>query len=257
MLPPPAPISIMSIGGNGDGQAAAFLEAIAAIDLEQAGDQRLAVLDQAGLRGGAAHVERHQPVDAEHVAIVAGGERAGGRAALDHAHGIAARRLRADHAAGAEHDQRGVGEAFARQPLAQAPQIGLGDRHRVGVDGGRRCARKLADLRRDVRGQRDEQLRASSSPSRSATSRSWPGLAKLLRKQIATECTFLAFNSRGDGIDLRQVGRGQHAAIGAGALGDAEGQRRAAPAAPEIRSADRTSRSDARCGCAGCRGSPR
>ena len=142
--------------GHGDGQAAALAEAIAAVNLEQPGDQRRAVLDQAGLGGGAAHVEGHQPVDAEQFGIMAGGERTGSRAALDHPHRVLARRLGPDHAAGGQHDQRRVGEALAAQPVAETLEIGLRDRHRIGVHRRGRGALIFADLRRDLRGGADE-----------------------------------------------------------------------------------------------------
>ena len=80
-------------------QAAAFAETVTPVDLEQAGDQGRAVLDQTGLCSGASHIEGHQPVDAEQVRIVAGGERAGGRAAFDHPHGVSASGFGADDAA--------------------------------------------------------------------------------------------------------------------------------------------------------------
>ena len=42
---------------NRNRHAAAFLEAVLAISLEHAGDQRFSILNQAGLGGSAAHVE--------------------------------------------------------------------------------------------------------------------------------------------------------------------------------------------------------
>ena len=60
-------------GRNTDRQAAAFDEALLARGLEGVGDFGLAVVDDAELRRGAAHVER------EHVpAAVVGAERGGG-----------------------------------------------------------------------------------------------------------------------------------------------------------------------------------
>ena len=65
-----------------DRQAAALLEAVHAVDLEVRRDQGLAVLDQAGLGGGAAHVEREQARAVDQPAVVGGGERAGRRARI-------------------------------------------------------------------------------------------------------------------------------------------------------------------------------
>ena len=66
---------------------------------KHAGDQRLAALDQAGLGGGAAHVEGHQPVEPEPLGEIGGRQRARGRARFDHPHRIASGDLDADDAA--------------------------------------------------------------------------------------------------------------------------------------------------------------
>ena len=47
--------------GHADGQPRALLESVRARHLELACDQRLAPVDDAGLRGGAAHVEGQEP----------------------------------------------------------------------------------------------------------------------------------------------------------------------------------------------------
>ncbi len=63
MLPPPAPISIMSMEGCPVGIPLPSHETVFARRLHGRRDSGLAVLDQADLRGGAAHVER------QHVAV--------------------------------------------------------------------------------------------------------------------------------------------------------------------------------------------
>ncbi len=214
------------------------------------------LLDQAGLGGGAAHVERHQPVEAEHLGIVTGGERARRRSALDHAHRVAPGGFGADHPAGAQHDQRRVGKLLARETVAQPAQIGLRDRHRVGVDARGRGARELADLRGDVRRQRDEQVgqeladpladgalvrRIGEAVEKADGERAHiAGLAVPRRPRRPAACRARPARCRRRGCappPRRSARRG--------------------PAAPETRSAGRTSRSDARCGCAGRRESRR
>ena len=71
-----------------------------------------------------------------------------------------------DHAARAQHDERGAGEAFVLQPPLEPLEIGLGDRHRVGVHRRGRGAQVFADLRRDFRALRDAHRRQALAGSR-------------------------------------------------------------------------------------------
>jgi len=64
----------MSTEGIRIGRPLPDFETIDAVDLEIADHQRRAVLDDAGLRGGAAHVERQQPIEAEHLGVIGRGE---------------------------------------------------------------------------------------------------------------------------------------------------------------------------------------
>ena len=128
MLPPPAPISITVDRGDENRQAAAGLEAVDAVDLEIADHQRRTVLDDAGLRGGAAHVERQEPVELPKLGIVRGRQRARRRSRLHHAHRIPAGDVDADDAAIAQHDQGIVGEAALLQTAQRSrygPVIGI------------------------------------------------------------------------------------------------------------------------------------
>ena len=129
---------------DGDRQPAAFLEAVAAVDLEQPGDQRLAVLDQAGLGGGAAHVEGHQPVEAERLAH-SGRRRARPRPVRSRscAPGCVPAVSAPTTPPELSMISGALGKPSPREPLAQPSQIGLRDRHRVGVDAGGRGARDI------------------------------------------------------------------------------------------------------------------
>ena len=109
--PPPAPISISSMQRDADGEAGALLEAVGARDLELAGEERLAAVDDAGLGGGAAHVEGEQPRLAELARHARGGQRARRRARLHEANGHALRRVRRGHAARRQHDVEAPGYA--------------------------------------------------------------------------------------------------------------------------------------------------
>ena len=142
-----------------DRQAAALLEAVLAVDLEICRDQGFAMLDQAGLGGGAAHVEREQARAVDQPAVVGGGERAGGRAGLDQAHGEAAGGLDVAHAAVRLHDEQGALDADRAQALLEAPQITPGEALHVDVGERGRGPLVLADLRDHLAGQRAADLR--------------------------------------------------------------------------------------------------
>ena len=67
--------------------------------------RRAAALDQADLRGRAAHVEREDVRTAERLAEIRRGDHAGGRARLDHEHRLRRRGRRAEDAAARLHDE--------------------------------------------------------------------------------------------------------------------------------------------------------
>ena len=62
---------------------------VVAADQRRAGGQRLALVDDAGLGGGAAHVEGDGVLDAERVAERLGADHAGRRPGFQHAHALA------------------------------------------------------------------------------------------------------------------------------------------------------------------------
>ncbi len=154
---------------------------------------------------------------------MAGGERAGRRTALDHAHGVPTGGLGGDHAARAQHDERRVRETFALQALAQALQVGLRDRHRVGVDGRGRRAWKLADLRGHIGGERDEEVgdELAQALGHHALVR---GIGEAVEEADRHRAHVARLELRGHPLDLGKVGRGEHAAVRAHALRNAEGE---------------------------------
>ena len=257
MLPPPAPISIMSIDGMVSGMPLPSLK-------RYCGRPRTAPVTS-GLRSSIRQAlavvppmsKRHQPVEAEALGVIGGGERAGGRAALDHPHRIAAGDLRADHAAGADSMISGrLANAGLCQAARQAAQIGLGDRHGVGVDGGGRGARIFADLRRDGRRQRTDRGPAQRPRSASATALLVGRIAEALIRQIATE-THAAAAQAGASASTSAASTPRSTAPSARMRSSTlEGQLARDQRRRRTRSAGRTSRSGARCGSAARRGSP-
>ena len=117
--------------------------------------RRLAVLDQADLGGRAAHVEGEDVLAAERLSEVRRGDHTRGRPGLDHEHGTRARRLGAEDAAARLHHEQLCLHARFGEAALDPLQIALDHGTNHGVDHGRRGAQVLAELRRDLGGERD------------------------------------------------------------------------------------------------------
>ena len=159
MLPPPAPISIISITGTLTGRPLPFLKRYLRSTSNCGAISGSPSLDQAGLGGGAAHVEREQARAVDQPAVVRRRERARGRAGLDQAHGKPARGLDVAHAAVRLHDEQVAGDAERAQRVLESLQIALGEALHVDVGERGRGALVLADLGHHLAGQRAGDLR--------------------------------------------------------------------------------------------------
>ena len=142
-----------------DRQARAAREAVGARGLELVRDERAAVLDQAQLGRRAAHVERHQVRVAVEAAEARGGERAGGGAGLEHPDRPVGGVLRGGHAAVGEHHAQAAAGAERAESLLEIGQVAHHAVLHVDARRGRLRALVLADLGRDVAGDRDAQVR--------------------------------------------------------------------------------------------------
>ena len=192
-------------------QPAAALEAPHARHLELARDLRLAVVDEADLGGGAAHVEGEHAGGAGGARVVRGGRGAAGRSGLHQPDRDLARRLDGAGAAAREHQQELAGEALGAQLLAQRAEVALHHAEDVGVGDRGGGALVLADLARDHGRQRHAQPgRALPQPSRH----------RLLVGGIAVGVE----QRDGDGLDARRpqalddgvhLGRGERRALAA------------------------------------------
>ena len=137
--PPPVPTSWMSIIGIWTGSAC-----VVAADQRRAGRQHLAVVDHAGLGGGAAHVEGDGVVDAELCAQRLGADHAGGRPGFEHADALApapaARRNRPPvdctirNVAAEALRSRRCALDLAEIAANARPDIGVGDRRRGALE---------------------------------------------------------------------------------------------------------------------------
>ena len=142
-------------------QTAAFPEAIDAVDLETARGERLEVVDQGKLGGGAAHVEGQH---ARHPGLPRHGlgqDRAAGRPGFDQPDGELRRGLqRRQAAAGGHHQERAAKAEFVQ--LAGKPlQVARHQRAHVSIGAGRGQALVFADLGTDLAGQRDRDIGAA------------------------------------------------------------------------------------------------
>jgi hypothetical protein len=139
-------------GGHRAREPRALLEAVDAGDLEHVGELGFTLVDQAGLGGGAAHVEAQQPFLAEAPGEPTPGERAGGGTALDEPDRHPRRIVGRHDAAVRQHHQHRAAEAFARQPLLELVEVRPDHRHGGGVARRGDHARVLPDLRGHVGG---------------------------------------------------------------------------------------------------------
>ena len=140
-------------------RAASLHEAVGAVDLERAAEKRLAVVEQADLRGGAAHVETDDPAFAHAFRHVSGKDRAARRSGLDQPHRKRRGGSDGDKAAARGHQQAGAGKPGVGETRLHVPQIAAHDRLDVGVGDGRGLALVFADLRTDLRRQRHRHRR--------------------------------------------------------------------------------------------------
>ena len=132
---------------------------LVAADQRRAGGQRLAVVDDAGFGGGAAHVERDRVVDAEHPAQRLRADHARRRSGFQHAHALALRLFGLVESAGRLHDQKRAGKAGRAHVRVDLADVAADFWADIGVGGNRRAALELAVLLRQfVRGGH-EQLR--------------------------------------------------------------------------------------------------
>ena len=144
-----------------DRQAGALGEAMHAPRLQHRRDLDAAVLDHAGLRGRAAHVEGDDILLAGQRAEQGGRESAAGGAAFEQADRKVARGLRRDEPAGRMHQAQVAPEAARREFAFQALQVAVHQRLHIGVGAGGDAALVFPDLGDDVARERDRQLRES------------------------------------------------------------------------------------------------
>jgi hypothetical protein len=119
----------------------------------------LAALDDRALGGGAAHVERDQPVRAEDAGQARTARHAGGRPGLHRVHGLRSRGIEREGAAVRLGDQELAAEATRLEPLTDGAEVAVHDRLNVRVHDGRAGALVLAPLLGDPVRRRDGDAR--------------------------------------------------------------------------------------------------
>ena len=117
---------------------------VIAADQGGAGGERVAIVDDAGLGGGPAHVEGDRVLETERMAHGLGADDAGRRTRFQHVHAVALGLLRLVEAAVRLHDQERPGKALAPDALIDLADIAPHDRPDIGVGDHRRAALELA-----------------------------------------------------------------------------------------------------------------
>ena len=115
-------------------------------------------LDEPGLGGGAAHVEGQDVVEPEDVAEMGGDDDSRGRSGLDHEHGLGAGGLEGQDATARLHDEELALESGIAQALFDSGEIPFDDGPHPRVDEGGAGPEVLAELRSDLRGERDHRF---------------------------------------------------------------------------------------------------
>ena len=144
--------------GQVDRQPGALLEAVAAVDLEAVGQQRLAAGDHRELGGGAPHIKGKEVLVTGGGAEGRGGERTPGRTTLQQPHREAGGRFDRGQRTGGDQQQQRAAESRPRQPLLQVAQVALDPGLDVDIGHRRRGPLVLTDLRRHVGRDRDADI---------------------------------------------------------------------------------------------------
>ena len=133
-----------------------------AADQRTAGHQHMAVVDDAGFRRGAAHVEGDGIIESHAVAQDLGADDARGRTRFQHADAGIARFVDVEQAAGRLHDQERAVEIRFAQMRVHHREIIAHARADIGIGGDGRGALELAIFLRQFMRRRDEQAGAIS-----------------------------------------------------------------------------------------------
>ena len=133
--------------------------ALVAADQRRAGRQGFAVINDAGFRGSAAHVEGDRVIDLQRPAQRLRTDDAGGGPGFQHAHALALRLAGVVKAAGRLHDQKRAGKAGSAHMSIDLADIAAHFRPDIGVGGHRRAALELAIFLRQFMRSGHEQRR--------------------------------------------------------------------------------------------------
>ena len=159
--PPPAPISIISMTGMRMGKPLPRMKRAARPTSKRREVCGRRIVDQADLGGGAAHVEGDELLDP---ALMGHPARQHGAAAGPRFHqtdGKADGGLQCRHAAAGGHQQQGASDTFLAQGFRQLAQVFFHQRPDEGIGHGRAEAVELADLRADLAGEADREMRVA------------------------------------------------------------------------------------------------
>ena len=189
-----------------------------AVDVVLVGGLDEPALDDGALRGRAAHVERDQPVRAEHAREARAARGARRRAGLHRVHGLRPRGLERERAAVRLRDEDLAAEAAPGQRPAEGAEVAVHDGPDVGVDDRGARPLVLAPLLCDPMRGRDRRRRAAPAATISAARCSCAGSRYENRKTTATDSTPSAASCSRGRADSALVEGDQHLAARAEAL---------------------------------------
>ena len=202
---------------NIDGRDLDRQGAIVAADQRAAGRQRPAAENDAGLGGGAAHVEGDGVLHAERMAQRLRADHAGRWTRFQNANAFLAGGVELEQAAGRLHDEERAGKTLAGDAIADLGEIALHARpdKRIGHDG--RAALEFAIFLRQFMRRRNEDARQTSLQDLLGA-QFVIRIAVAMQKQDRDRFDLFAFENVGERMQLGLVQRLVDAAVGIEAL---------------------------------------
>jgi hypothetical protein len=193
-------------------------------DQRGAGGECFAIVDDAGLGRGAAHVEGDRVLQPERVTKRLGADDAGRRPGFQHLHAVILGLIRVVESARRLHDQKRAGEPAAANAVLDLAEITPHDRPDIGVGDHRRAALEFAIFLGEFMRGGDEHLRMVPLQDRLGA-RFMVALGVAVEKQDRGRLHAEPREHAAERLDLLLVERSLDFAVGQHALLDLEAQR--------------------------------
>jgi len=178
---------------------------------------RAAPVDDAGLGGGAAHVERNGLLEPQRATQRAGADHASGGTRLEHAHALVLGLLRLVQPPGRLHEQELAAESRLRDVVVDAAHVLAHARADVGIRRDGRAALELAVFARELVRGGDERARQARLDDR-LHARLVRGVDVTVEQHDRDRFHAEALEALAQRVHARLVERHQHVALGGDAL---------------------------------------